>query len=316
MWRTLTSKIFLLVLSCLALTACKDGDALTPRSGGRAFEVMVVADRDSVLTHYLAGLREEPLPQPEQLFDLSLAKRLDGVARVARSIVILEEDAKKYNKVQLRYDRNVYASPQLIVYVQTPSVVALRRFLRTNASLKNLLLEQEMVVERKALKKKHNAEASKATEEQFGVSLLVPADLTAMKRGKDFLWMSDDGGAANRSICVYWLSADKTLSQDDILAARDSIMRMNIPGERAGTYMQTCGSVSWQESNIGGQPCRIARGLWQIKGDAMGGPFVLHIISVGGRWLAVEAFVYAPGAKKRNRLRLLEAALYTTQPKN
>ena len=44
-----------------------------------------------------------------------------------------------------------------------------------------------------------------------------------------------------------------------------------------------------------------------MKGDCMGGPFVSH--TVGD--ITAEAFLFAPGKKKRNQLRQLEAALYT-----
>lgn len=49
------------------------------------------------------------------------------------------------------------------------------------------------------------------------------------------------------------------------------------------------------------------RGLWEIVGDAMGGPYVQR--QVGD--VTVIAFVYAPESKKRNLMRQLEAALYT-----
>ena len=57
----------------------------------------------------------------------------------------------------------------------------------------------------------------------------------------------------------------------------------------------------------------ITRGLWEMEGDAMGGPFVSHSIvdSSRRRIIVAEGFVYAPGMKKRNLLRQLEASLYT-----
>lgn len=71
-------------------------------------------------------------------------------------------------------------------------------------------------------------------------------------------------------------------------------------------YMATVPmTVTAQKETLRGQKVTVYRGLWQMEGDAMGGPFVARRI---GDWI-VEAFVYAPGKEKRNTMRRLEAAL-------
>ena len=61
----------------------------------------------------------------------------------------------------------------------------------------------------------------------------------------------------------------------------------------------------------------IIRGLWEMEGDAMGGPFVAHCWkdSVTGKTMTALAFVYAPEMKKRNKIKQLEAVLYTMKVK-
>ena len=53
-----------------------------------------------------------------------------------------------------------------------------------------------------------------------------------------------------------------------------------------------------------------------MKGDVMGGPFVLHAIadSTHHRLVVAEALLFAPGMAKRNEMRRLEAILHTLQP--
>ncbi|NLI63696.1 MAG: DUF4837 family protein, partial [Bacteroidales bacterium] len=55
------------------------------------------------------------------------------------------------------------------------------------------------------------------------------------------------------------------------------------------------------------------RGLWKVKGDFMGGPFVSHarVDEVNQRVIVAEVFVYAPDKLKRNLIRQIEASLYT-----
>lgn len=295
----------LLVCTCL-LTACKDDGALTPKSGGRPYEVLVVGDTDGTVAAALSS-PIEGLPQSEPLFDVSTSTRLDRVTRVARNIVAVDIDGKRYHQVKLRYEGNPYATPQLVVWVTSPSATALRLFMKDKASLlTNLITQQEMSIEQAALTRKHNAKAADLAAQTFAAELLVPTDLTAMKRGRHFLWLSDDGKATNRSICLY------TLPKGDFCSLRDSIMQCNLPGERPGMVMETVGnSLKWQQITSGTQQRKITRGQWVMRNDAMGGPFVAHIIDRGDSMLVAEAFVYAPGTEKRNKLRLLEAALYT-----
>ena len=65
--------------------------------------------------------------------------------------------------------------------------------------------------------------------------------------------------------------------------------------------------------HVGGRTIVEMRGLWQMHGDIMGGPFVSHtmIDSLRGVTVTAEAFVYAPGEEKRNIIKRMEAALYT-----
>lgn len=304
----------LLLLGVALVSGCADGDALMPRSGGRAYEVLVVGDADSLVARALKAPMDG-LPQTEPLFDVSTVARLDQVSRVARSIVVVEVDSVRHPKVTLRYERNVHAAPQLLVRVNTPSAQALRAFLAKDAHLlTQLLVEQEMAVEADALKKKRNAKGEEAIAKMFDVQMLVPPDMTAMKCGRNFMWLSADDGAGSRNVCVYVLPLKDgfTSLEERFTALRDSVMRQNLPGEAQGMCVQTVsGSLSWQEATVEGQPRRIVRGLWEMRGDAMGGPFVAHVIQKGDALLVAEAFIYAPGQKKRNKLRQLEAALFT-----
>ena len=91
-------------------------------------------------------------------------------------------------------------------------------------------------------------------------------------------------------------------------------MKSNIPGETDGMYMQTTpGSVTAGLTKEKDRTVMISRGLWEMRNDAMGGPFVSlsTVDSINSRVIVAEAFVYAPGISKRNLLRSAEAALYT-----
>ena len=65
--------------------------------------------------------------------------------------------------------------------------------------------------------------------------------------------------------------------------------------------------------NVRGDYAMEVKGLWDVKNDMMGGPFVSHarVDQANGRVVVVEGFVYSPDKQKRNFMRKMEAALYT-----
>lgn len=300
--------IVLLLLSC-------GGDSLLPKGGGRPYEVLLVDDRDSLVYHALDA-DAEGLPQSEPSFDISIVDRshYNQAVKQTRSIIIVNVDSVLFSRTRIRYEKNLYARPQLVVYVGTPSVTALKRDMPAlSPRLRMLLTRFEMNVEITRLKRKHNIEAEKLIRKMFGASMWVPAEMTASKRGSNFLWISDNASSGMRNLCIYRLGAADTRN---FIRLRDSVMQINIKGESDAMFMKTVsGSCSVyppvQKTDNG----FLVRGLWEMKGDAMGGPFVCRIIQKDGGVLVAEAFVYAPEMKKRNRIRQLEASLYTLTTK-
>ena len=91
-------------------------------------------------------------------------------------------------------------------------------------------------------------------------------------------------------------------------------MKANIPGAKEGMYMSTDSiTVDVRPIDVHGDYTMEARGLWRMKGDFMGGPFVSHtrLDKTNQRIVTAEVFVYSPNKLKRNLVRMLEASLYT-----
>lgn len=309
----------MLLTAIVALCSCSGGpQSLLPKSGGRPYEVLLVAsDRrcaavvDSVLTQDMPSL-----PQREPMFDVSLidTTRFNQTTRLARCIVIVTVNPAVFTSTRIRYEKNVWARPQLVVYVNTPSAAQLGMYMsKAGNRLTDLLTRAEINTAISVLRAGSNRKAEDNIKSMFGCDMLIPADMKASKKGRNFIWLSDNGADRMRSICVYSYSGS-TLDAHRALAARDSVMRLNIPGELDGMYMQTTpGSVTAGLATEDGRTVMISRGLWEMRNDAMGGPFVSlsTVDSVNSRIIVAEAFVYAPGTNKRNLIRSAEAALYT-----
>ena len=70
--------------------------------------------------------------------------------------------------------------------------------------------------------------------------------------------------------------------------------------------------------SVQGEYALEARGLWRMKGDFMGGPYVSHtrLDKVNQRIIVSEIFIYSPDKMKRNLVRQMEASLYTLKLPN
>ena len=117
---------------------------------------------------------------------------------------------------------------------------------------------------------------------------------SASKQADGFLWISDDGKASQRSICLYTLPLGT-----DLTAGRDSVMALHLPGEREGMHVGTAQVLP-------------AETVHTPTGDRR----VLHAMtdSTRHRLVVAEALLFAPGMAKRNEMRRLEAILHTLQP--
>ena len=288
------------------LTACTEKSALQPTSSGRPYEVWVVATAETEARSIEATLATAVagLPQEEPSFDSRFcpSSRFTATEKRARNLIVVETDPTLYSKVSITYEHNTYATPQMLIHVQAPDRQALDTAFaqgsRYGKELLRLLNRHELTIRSNFLKRQHNPQAEQLVRDMFNIGMQIPADMQSSKRGKGFLWLSDNGTDGMQNICIF--------DAADI----DSVLKANIPGEEDGMYMQTVAPSIIHEGGI-------LRGLWQMEGDAMGGPFVARRVAdpSGNRHLTVLAFVYAPGTTKRNRMRQLEAVLYTINNK-
>ena len=299
------------------LVSCSDGSQHLPRSSGSPYYVIVENDCDSLVFHALdtdvAGL-----PQREPSFDVLEITGNFPEYTLCRSIVRVKIDPK-YEKAQIIYAKNVDAKPQMLINVVAPSAETLRKAMPViGTQLRSLLNQAEMNTAITYLMAHHQDKAQERIREAFNAEIYIPEGLTASKKGYAFQWYSNQQAQGMMNICLYEYSAQR-LDMEEWIVKRDSIMKVNIPGEEPGMYMTTVRDGLWQERiKVKDQERLVLRGLWEMKNDMMGGPLVAHAVYDTARATVIvaEAFVFAPESKKRNKIRQLEAALYTLKNQN
>lgn len=305
-----------------AITGCDDIGSLKTRSGGEPYEVVLIADNDTARHTMAEALQTDiaGLPQRENAFDVTPVKASspNQATRYARCIVIAETGSAESRSTAIRYEKDAYASPQLIIYVSSPTAAVLQRdVMRIKAPLARLINRFEANDAIAELHRHNNPDGAKAVADVTGCSILIPDYMQATRRGKDFIWLSDNSKTVMRNICVYTYPGTDN-SAGTLVAKRDSVMKANITGMTPGSYMRTSTQTPVYHTTAGKagrQYCEV-HGLWETEGDIMGGPFVSRAIKdpARNRTVVAEAFVYAPDKPKRNILKQLEAALATLRP--
>lgn len=290
------TRTIIAVLMCLPLaaftTSC-DSDKTKPASSAKPYEVVVVDDSTGIISKALTEPMEA-LPQAEPQYDAVniSGKEYNGIMRLARTVVIYDKRSR------LAVSRNINAQPQLII--------------RTDGSnpreLRSRLLAFELGSAINQLRRKNNHKASELIAKATGVAMLCPPDMTSSKESAGFAWVSNNSADRMQNIAAFTIKG----SPRNLVMAVDSALSHNIPGERDNSCMQLAGQpVAVRNMHLGKRKFTQWRGLWEMRGDAMGGPYVLHFYRIDGKTVGVMAFVYAPATDKRNLTRQIEAALYT-----
>ena len=308
-------------------TSKKKKSLLMPNASGLPYEMLVVMDDaqwDRPLGRAVFNVLDSDvpgLPQSERSFRISRVEP-DGfnsnMFKIMRNVIKVDIQ-NIYTQPKFKFARNVYSYPQMIMTLQAPDEESLTEYINNNQqSIIDFFTKAEMNREIENLRERHNPEVSRLAEEILDVDIWVPWELNKFKRGKDFLWASTNVGKKDMNLVLYsYPYTDKnTFTLDYFLQKRDSVMKANIPGGPKGSYMTTNHDYVYvEDGTVRGKYAQIARGLWRIQGDRMGGPFVSHsrVDEANGRVVVAEAFIYAPESLKRDLLRRMEAALYTLQ---
>ena len=309
----------------MALGACEDSGSqkkFLPPSTGPVNSLMVVMDTELWQGPVGDKIRDEfaaqiiGLPQIEPLFSITQLppKVFKGTTTYSRSILFVEQDSTSLAHIKT----DMYSKPQKVAVVTGPTEESM---IRNLDSLAPRAIKEFKAVEIAEAQRRFERSLSKdkALEEEFGIQLKVPSLYKVGKRDKNFVWMDIQIPKGTMNIIAYsmpWDSfkSDSTLVQD-IVRMRDSIGEKYIPGPYENTYMITEKAFSPYifPAEIGGKKGAEVKGVWEIHGYPMAGPFLTYIINdkENNRKLILEGFTFAPSTEKRDYMFELEAILKT-----
>ena len=342
---TILSGIILLsLLSCTA-DQRKSLEAV-PVAIGTTNEIVVVADQnvwDGPVGDSLRYYFEAPyliLPQPEPIFDLRhftmeelrqkpLRKQLRtylllGDLQDEDSTIgkVIRQDLRAENVRRAKDDqsfsstagRNKWAQGQLLVYLFGYGQEALLDNIRKNypaiaQKVNSFDMEQ---VEATAYVMGRNDILGSDIREKMGFSLKIPHDYQLAIEDGDFFWLRKETRELSSNIMLYKVPyTDKSqLTREGIQAIRNELGQKYITTEIEGAYMQINDidlPLFVENVKINGNFGVEARGIWDIKNDFMGGPFLSYLVlnPKTNELIFVDGFVHAPGKSKRDFMQQL-----------
>lgn len=323
-------KVLWMLLVALMFACSETGEKkrIIVASKGLPSELLLVVDKEvwnSDLKDSINGIVEAQVPglmQEEDMFRVTriFSQDYEPTHTTFHTKLFVKVD-ETLDKPIMGTRRNEYAKPQLELVVTAPSKDELRGYLLRNGErIKEILADAQIEMRVEQLKKKYSKKVSDDLQEVLGMTVRVPENMKATKKAENFLWGGTNLVEKDLNLVVYtydWHGED-IMDAELYVEKRDSVMKRNIPGEREDQWMQTVFEndvplVSYDTKEIDGRKVLEARGLWEMRNGALGGPFVSisRVDTIARKVVVGEGFIYSPSTDKRDLVRQMEAALRT-----
>jgi len=304
--------VIILFFLITALSCSDNQQKLLPVSSGNINNISVVI-KDELWEGAVGEVIRENfgrpiygLPQIEPIFSLSHipSKVFSGFATKSRTI--LKIDISK-NEGVFNF-KNTYASPQRIIQITANSPDKIIEIINENLnSIYSTMYFNEIKEKQSRISK--NLNKTQAIKNKTGVSLKFPSAYRVAKAETNFVWIRRDIETGSVNLFIH---RQTNQTEQSIIEKRDSISKIYIPGPVENTHMSTdlIYTPNTQEINVGGKQVLETRGLWEIEGQFMAGPFLNFQIKLGDDdFIMLDGFVYSPGSTKREYIFELEAIM-------
>lgn len=314
------------LLSVLILfAACnQDKKPHIPESLGTPSEIVMVSESNlwsSSAGDSIRAFFEGPvpgLPQPEAFYKLIQVKE-DGfisILKIHRNVFIITIDSS-LQKPALEMLQNVWSKPQRVVKIASPTVEGIKETFEENKDkILNLYDNAEMDRLQKLYSKSKDIEAITAIEKKFGFSLNIPADYFVAIEKDNFIWLRRETNLESQGILIYAYPYTDTVAFNSrkIQSVRNQFTQLYVPGPSDSSFMAIADEYIEpiaRSVSLKNQPATELRGLWEVRKDFMGGPFVSYtfVDEKNNMVVTIDGYVYAPGINKLAMLKQVQSIL-------
>lgn len=293
-----------------------------PGVTGKSGELVVVMDEDlwkgeagdtvfSGLTQHVYGL-----PQAEPTFNVVHIKSsaFTKIFQTHRNIFLAHIGPEYKALVELKTD--VWASPQIVIEIAAPTVEEFTKlFGQSLGKVISHIIEKEESRTLHSYKAQLNNDVIAHLKSDRFLNLTIPKGYNLARTEDDFSWVRYETKDVTQSILIYTepYSRQNTFTKEGMIEVMNIFSKKYVPGPDPDTYMTTYLEYPplFEETVLADEYASSLKGLWNIEGALMGGPFVTYALldKPRNRVIYLHGFVFAPGKNKRNYLRQVESII-------
>ena len=320
----------MLILSA-SLFSCIDenaGEIKKARSVGGSSEILMVTQNDEQWNGQMGQSvrdffeqEQYGLPQPEKNFKVAHINldALNDMFKKHRNLIIAKIDKDIKNPL-VETQRNLDSEPQFVIRITASSPESwVRAFETQKDGLKLIFDDNERKRFQEYFRPMTDSKLVAQLKNKFGISMNVSEGYVIAANGDNCVWLLKRGEDKDMSFVIYELPYKDTadLNLNNIIKVRDSIVQKYIPGPIDGSYMTTDKEfVKPVSKALPDFPAGYAvetRGMWNVVGDFMAGPFMSYSIvdPTSSKIVTAEGWIYYPNKEKRDLLRQQESILYS-----
>ncbi len=320
--------IIIIVFSSIFTSCDEMNERVLPNCTGKAGDLLIVAD--SVVYNHQTGdalkaifsQEQVGLPQREALFDIIQVphRAFARIFHTTRNIIMVKIEPEQ--KTKLTVTKDVWANAQLLITITAPNDNIAAETINKNAdALLDYFNDKEIArLQAKYILNK-NSKKAQAIEEHLKLRINIDELYIIAAEDKDFMWLrkeKDVGGhPVSQGIIIYTYPyvSDSTFDVHELVKKRNYYTKKYVKGGAKGSYMESYEEYvpNQKEISLNGVYLNELRGLWQMKGDFMGGAFVNYsmVDEKRNRVICLDGYVYCPKFDKREYLREQEALIKT-----
>ncbi|MGM0620127.1 MAG: DUF4837 family protein [Bacteroidota bacterium] len=325
------TRTLILLFAVFLYSSCNDSNTgIHTNVTGKAGEVVVVisdeewnSDIGQLIRQTLAQ-EHVALPQDEPLFDLVKVPQnaFTKIFKTTRNI-LQTQISSSVDTSRVSFKSDVWARPQATVIIQAKNRAEFEKLFTEN---KDRILSYFLKAEKDRLTGNYNKYFERGVynvlNEEFDVTMKVAPGFQIAEQKEDFIWLRYETPEIAQGVILYTFPyvSDSAFTENYLLKVRDSILRANVPGPTEGSYMATERRIEQIQNIIkhNGNYASEMRGLWRLRNDFMGGPYIslAELDAANQRVIVAFGYVYAPNKDKRNYLRQIEAMIYSLKLEN
>jgi len=323
------TRFFGLAISFLTLTfaatSCGDSEkVIKAESTGKPSEILVVAEKglwkssagDSVRSFF-----DGPavgLPQPEPLYKLAQVEEdeFNRILQSHRNVFIMVIDSS-FSEPLVEIRRDIWAAPQRVVKITASSIEDIKSsFAEKQIEILNLYDNAEIERLNKLYSKSVNLKATEVIKKKFNLSVGIPADYFVAVNKDNFLWLRREANRLSQGLLIYTYPYTDTVAFNPlkIQSVRNQFTQLYVPGPSDSSYMIIANefvSPVARTLSLKNELAIEMRGLWEVRKDFMGGPFISYtfVDKKNNMVVTLDGYVYAPNESKSDLLKQVQSIL-------